>query len=605
MCGIAGIISFKQQVNHLKDKLEQMCQLVDYRGPDDYGYQIYSNGILGHRRLSIIDLKSGKQPLVYTYQNKEYCIVYNGELYNMKELKQDLMIKGYKFKTSSDTEVVLVSYIEYQQQCVNYLDGIFSFVIYSDEGVFGCRDHLGVKPLFYSYNDDTLVFASEIKSILCYQEKAIVNREGILELLGLGPSVSPGKTIYKGIKSLEPGHYFYLDRNRFEIIRYFKLCAKKHIDDYQTTKAKVRQLLIKSITNQLISDVDVSTMLSGGIDSSIITAISTNYKPNINTYSVSYEDQDKYFKSYDYQTSQDEDFIQLMVDQYQTKHHYITLSQKELIHHLKTSLIARDMPGMADIDSSFYCFARRISLAHKVVLSGECADEIFGGYPWFYKEELYSKDDFPWLLDLKQRISLLNKDIAKLPIEQYVHEAYLKTLEEIEYNDDNVENNRKQKMIYLCSEWFMQTLLTRGDSQTMRASIECRVPFASKELIQYVYNIPWCYLYQNNQEKALLRDAFKEELPEEILNRKKNPYPKTHSPIYTELVCQLLEESLEDENNILFKLFDLDKIKQLIASKGQSFKYPWFGQLMMGPQLIAYLYQIYLWGNLYHIELEL
>ena len=260
---------------------------------------------------------------------------------------------------------------------------------------------------------------------------------------------------------------------------------------------------------------------------------------------------------------------------------------------------------MADIDSSFYCFARRISLAHKVVLSGECADEIFGGYPWFYKEELYSKDDFPWLLDLKQRISLLNKDIAKLPIEQYVHEAYLKTLEEIEYNDDNVENNRKQKMIYLCSEWFMQTLLTRGDSQTMRASIECRVPFASKELIQYVYNIPWCYLYQNNQEKALLRDAFKEELPEEILNRKKNPYPKTHSPIYTELVCQLLEESLEDENNILFKLFDLDKIKQLIASKGKSFKYPWFGQLMMGPQLIAYLYQIYLWGNLYHIELEL
>lgn len=605
MCGIVGISSFTNDLNIDDIKIDKMCRILSHRGPDDEGIEIYKNAFLGHRRLSIIDLANGHQPLKYNYLGKEYCIVYNGELYNMKEIKEDLIDHGYQFNTSSDTEVVIVAYIEYGPECVKKFNGIFSFVIYSDEQLFGCRDQLGVKPLFYSYEKDRLIFASEIKAILYNKQKAVVDQNGILELLGLGPSITPGKTVYKGIESLRPGHYFIYKDNQLMIKRYFKLKSMKHTDDYETTRQKVRRLLIHSITSQLISDVEVSSMLSGGVDSSIISAIAASYLPSIATYSITYEDQARYFKAYDYQTSQDDEFIKLISERYHTNHFNVVLTQKELVKHLETSLIARDMPGMADIDSSLFCFSRHIASNHKVVLSGECADEIFGGYPWFYKEELYTQDNFPWLLDQDKRIELFHDDIKNLPFKEYIQQAYDHTINEIDEINESEEDKRKRRMIYLCVEWFMQTLLTRSDSQTMRASIECRVPFADPDLVQYVYNIPWRYLYQNGQEKALLRDAFKNELPEEILNRKKNPYPKTHSPIYTELVCNLLKESLNDENNILFKLFNRQKLENLIETKGSSFSYPWFGQLMMGPQLIAYLYQIYLWGKIYHIELEL
>ena len=604
MCGIVGISSFVQELAFDQNKIEKMCRLLSHRGPDDEGIQIYQNTALGHRRLSIIDLKNGHQPLRYQYNEKEYCIVYNGELYNMKEIKEDLVQRGYPFQTSSDTEVILVAYLEYGYKCVQHFEGIFSFVIYSDQELFGARDHLGVKPLFYSYYKDHFVFASEIKALLFEKQRAIVDQIGLLELLGLGPSLSPGKTIYKGIESLRPGHYFIYDRNGLKIERYFKLHALKHKDDYETTKQKVRSLVIHSITQQLLSDVEVSAMLSGGVDSSIICAIAAKYLPTLATYSVSYEDQNRYFKAYDYQTTQDQDYINLIVDQYHTHHHAIILSQKELVNHLKTALIARDMPGMADVDSSFFCFARHIASNHKVVLSGECADEIFGGYPWFYKSELKEKENFPWLLDQDLRLSLFRPEIQKLPFKAYIQNAYNQSILEAETLNESPEDQYKRKMIYLCSEWFMQTLLTRSDSQTMHASIECRVPFASAKLMQYVYNIPWKYLYHDGHEKALLRDAFKNELPIEILERKKNPYPKTHSPIYCDLVCNKLNEALKDQNSILYRLFLKDQLNELIKTKGNSFKFPWFGQLMMGPQFLAYLYQIHLWGQIYQIELD-
>lgn len=605
MCGIVGISSFTKDLDISRPLIKKMCESISHRGPDDAGIEIYENAMLGHRRLSIIDLKSGHQPLTYKYKEKEYCIVYNGELYNMQSIKEDLLDHGYAFNTSSDTEVVLVAYIEYGPDCVKRFEGIFSFVIYSEDELFGCRDQLGVKPFYFSYGDHELVFASEMKAILLYQNKAVVNQEGILELLGLGPSLSPGKTIYKGIESLRPGHYFIYKDDHLMIKRYFKLKSIKHKDDYETTKKKVRRLLIHSITQQLLSDVEVSSMLSGGVDSSIISAIAANYLPSLATYSITYEDQSKYFKANDYQMSQDDDFIRLISEKYHTNHFNVVLTQKELVKHLKTSLIGRDMPGMADIDSSFFCFARHIATNHKVVLSGECADEIFGGYPWFYKEALYNQNNFPWLLDQDKRIELFSDKIKSLPFKEYIQKAYNQTIQEIDEINESEEDKRKRRMIYLCVEWFMQTLLTRSDSQTMQASIECRVPFANAKLIEYVYNIPWRYLYQKNTEKALLRDAFKNELPIEILERKKNPYPKTHSPIYTDLVCQLLTDSLKDENSILYKLFNIDKLNELIETKGTSFSYPWFGQLMMGPQLIAYLYQIHLWGELYHIELDI
>lgn len=557
MCGILCL--YNKQRNVLEDcgKFNQMLHLLEHRGPDDSRTYFDSHVLLGHCRLSIIDLKGGKQPFEYTYQGKIYRIIFNGEIYNMNELKKHLIDLGFHFSNQSDSEVLLVCFIAYREKCLNMLDGIFSFVIYYDDQIFACRDHLGVKPLYYYLKENDLIIASEIKAILMYLGKCVVDKTGIKELLGLGPSLSPGKTLYKDISSLRPAHYLFYDGNDCIIDRYWGLQKKPHLKSYEETVQDVRYLVNQSIQRQLLSDVPISCMLSGGLDSSIITALSSQYVNNISTYSIDYLDQEKYFKPYDYQLTRDSDYIDEMVERYHSHHNNVVLSQKNLIIFLKQSMIARDAPGMADIDSSFLLFCKEIKRHHKVVLSGECADEIFGGYPWFYKKELYSLDTFPWIRDIDQRLDLLNENIKKLNIKDYVQNQYYQTLQEIDYLDQSFYDTNKRKMIYLNVEWFMQTLLTRSDSQSMYSAVELRVPFASKDLIEYMYNVPWSYMYKDQQEKSVLRDAFKDFLPKDIYNRKKNPYPKTHSPFFLTYIKRLLLETLNDKNNILYQLFDI------------------------------------------------
>lgn len=598
MCGIIVIANFMTQILDLEEKMMRMAPLLQYRGPDQEGYFSSEHCLMAHRRLSIIDLDTGNQPLSYDKDNKTYRICYNGEIYNMMELKNKLIALGYTFSTTSDTEVLLVSYIEWKEKCLDYLEGIFAFVIEDGDQLFIARDPLGVKPLYYYLEDQTIVIASEIKCILSYIGEAVVDEMGVKELLGLGPSVTPGRTIYKDIYSLRPAHYMYF-HDHIDMHRYWMLYDEEHTDSLEQTIHKVRELVIDSTQKQLLSDVPLSTMLSGGLDSSILTAIASQYINTLSTYSVTYEDQEKYFQSYEYQTTMDNHYIDEMIHLYHTDHHTIELKQENLIDSLKESLIARDMPGMADIDSSILLFAREISLNHKVCLSGECADEIFGGYPWFYKEELYNQPHFPWMRDIDQKIDLFNDKIKKLNIKDYIIQRYQESLNEIQTQD------RNKQLIYLNIEWFMQTLLTRADSQTMRSSIELRVPFASTKILQYLYNMPVEYMFYNQEEKGILRKSFEDFLPQDIAHRKKNPYPKTHSPIYTKLVCEKLKESLKDSSNILYSFFNQNKLNDLVESEGKIFTSPWFGQLMMGPQLLAYLYQIYLWGKIYHIELEL
>lgn len=597
MCGIIVVGNYLKKLPKNDEKVIKMANLLKYRGPDQEGFLWNSHCLMAHRRLSIIDLKTGNQPLTYTYQGKKYHIVYNGEIYNMIELKNKLITLGYSFNTTSDTEVLLVSFIEWKEKCLNYLEGIFALAIDDGEKLFLARDPLGVKPLFYYIDDHTLVAASEIKCLLSYIGEAVVDRNGIKELLGLGPSITPGYTIYKNIYSLRPGYYMYFDTES-HIHQYWKLKDEEHTDNLFETIDKVRELVIDSIQKQLLSDVPLSTMLSGGLDSSIITAIASQYTHHLSTYSITYEDQEKYFQSYAYQTTMDDEFIDKMVKRYKTDHHKVTLTQKNLADSLKESLIARDMPGMADVDSSFLLFSQNISNKHKVCLSGECADEIFGGYPWFYKEELYNLPYFPWMRDLDLKLDLFNEKVKSLNLKQFIIQRYQDTLHEIQTNDKN------KQLIYLNTQWFMQTLLARADSQTMRSSIEVRVPFASIKILQYLYNMPLEYMFYGDEEKGILRKAFEMFLPEDISHRKKNPYPKTHSPIYAHIISRKLKETLNDSSNILYDFFDKNKLIEFVESEGKSFQSPWFGQLMMGPQLMAYFYQIYLWGKIYHIKLE-
>ena len=601
MCGITGWYKKNHEKKNIKI-IKQMTKTLKYRGPDQKGYYIDKNILLGHRRLSIIDLKNGKQP--YTY--KGYTIVYNGEIYNAENIKNKLKEK-YTFETTCDTEVLLKGYIEYKEKILNLIEGIYAFAIYKDNKLFLARDRVGVKPLFYTKIKDNFLFASEIKSLLKNKlVKPIINKESLQEILSLSPSRIPGSGVFKNIKELRPGHYMIYENDKITIKRYWNIKEKINKDNYETATKKIEKYLTESIKRQMVSDVDIACLLSGGLDSSIITAIvAKNRDKTLDTYSIDYEDNDKYFQKTKFTVSQDNDYIKLMSETFKTNHYYKVITQHKLAKYLKESVIARDLPGMADIDSSLLWFSKQIKKKHKVILSGECADEIFGGYPWFYREEVRNREYFPWLDSIDYRNKLLKKELQeKLKLKEFMKTQYDNILKEVPITK-NKEEQIYKNLFYLNMTYFMPTLLERKDRMTMRGSIEARVPFADTKLIEYLWNLPWEYKFHNNTEKGILRDAYKDLLPKEIVTRKKNPYPKTHNPKYTKIIIKLLKKRLKNKKSILYKIFDKEELNKLVKTKGESFSSPWFGQLMTGPQLLAFLYQLDIWAKKYKIILDI
>lgn len=599
MCGFVGWYNDKENIKKHQKMIKKMNKSLKHRGPDDHQYDISDHLLLGHNRLSIIDLKNGVQPMKY----KNYTIVYNGEIYNTNVIKKLLIEKGYIFTTTSDTEVLLKGYICFKEKILNMIEGIYAFAIYNQEELFLARDRLGVKPLFYSHMGNDFLFASEIKAILKSKiVKPIITKDSLSQLLSLGPSRVPGSGIFKDIYELRPAHYLTYKDGQINIQRYWNVASKEFNDTFEESVINIRELLTDSIKRQMVSDVPIACFLSGGLDSSIITAVvSKNYDDVLKTFSIDYEDNNKYFKGNAFQISEDKSFIDIMRKTFSTNHYFEIISQKKLAKLLKKSVVARDYPGMADIDSSLYWFSKQIKKEVKVALSGECADEIFGGYPWFYNEKIRKRDNFPWIDSLDERNNLLKEELKdKLKLKDYVSKAYEDIIKEIPEDSDEFK-----KLFYINMIMFMPTLLERKDRMTMMASLEARVPFADTKLIEYLWNVPWEYKFYHNKEKGLLREAFKDILPNEIFDRKKNPYPKTHHPKYTKIVTKMLRKRLKRKSNVIYKIFDKDKIRELIETNGSSFKTPWFGQLMTGPQLLAYLYQFDVWADKYKIILEI
>ena len=387
-----------------------------------------------------------------------------------------------------------------------------------------------------------------------------------------------------------------------EINRYWNVKTKKCNDTFDEAKEKVKALLTDSIKRQMTSDVEIATLLSGGLDSSLVTAIvAKNKKDQLTTFSIDYEGNDKYFKKNDFTVSLDEHYINIMSNEFNTKHEYKTISQDDVVNYLKDALHAKDYPGMTDIDSSLLWFSKEISKEFNVILSGEGADEIFGGYPWFYRDELNNRECFPFFNNIEYRQSLVNDNIKnKINLKQIIQDEYTKTINELSEED---KNDKYKVLFYINMIHFAQCLLERKDRMTMYSSVEARVPFADTKLIEYLWNLPFEYKYNNNTEKYLLREAFKGIIPDEILYRKKNPYPKTHNPQFLNAVSKLLKERLENKNSKLHKIFNIDKINELIESKDDN-ALPWYGQLMTKPQLIAYLYEFDLWLDEYNIEID-
>ncbi|WP_407272411.1 asparagine synthase (glutamine-hydrolyzing) [Radiobacillus sp. PE A8.2] len=614
MCGITGWVNFERDLTTKIDNVRKMANAIQHRGPDEHNEWISEHVAFGHQRLIVVDPEGGKQPMECVKNDDNYILVYNGELYNTEDIRKELLSLGWTFRSHSDTEVLLKSYMEWKEACVEKFNGIFAFAIWDPEKeqLFMARDRLGVKPLFYTERNGGIIFASELKALIAHEEiEPIIDQEGLSEVLALGPSRTPGHGVFKGVNELRAAHVGVFDKKGFRTNRYWNVVSTAHTDDVEETADVIHYLLKDAVERQLISDVPLGTFLSGGVDSSAITAFASNYlkehgKGTLNTFSIDYEDNAKYFKKSSFQPNNDQDFIGKMVDAHGTEHHNFVIDNATLADMLKEAVELRDLPGMADVDSSLLWFCRKTKQEVTVALSGECADEIFGGYPWFYREEDLSREGFPWIRSAEVRRSLLtNEWKEKLDLHEYMLKRYQETIDETPaYEGDTEIERQRRQMFYLNMHWFMPTLLDRKDRMSMGASFEARVPFSDHRLVEYVWNVPWEMKTYQGREKGILRKALEGVLPDEILYRKKSPYPKTHNPFYTEAVVNWLKEILDDPNARLFEIFDKEEIRKLVDSEGKEIEAPWFGQLMTGPQLLAHLGQIDHWLRTYNIIIE-
>ncbi len=599
MCAISGIVGLPAAGDVRKAMLAAMTR----RGPDAQGFWAGQGITLLHARLAVIDPTGGAQPMQLSFAGEHYTIVYNGELYNTEEVRRELTAAGHHFDGHSDTEVLLHAYAQWGAGCLEKLNGIFAFGVWEEQKkrLFLARDRMGVKPLFYKCHEGGLIFASEIKTILCYPAvKAELDLSGAAQILLLGPGRAPGSGVFRGIEELQPGWCGYFERGTLIKKRYWKLLDREHRENFGETAEQVRFLVCDAIRRQTVSDVPIGTFLSGGLDSSLITALCARELEGLHTFSVDYENNDLYFTPNKFQPNSDGHFIRIMQDSLGTRHHWCILSPRELVDSLEEAVTARDLPGMADVDISLLCFCRKIRQDVTVALSGECADEIFGGYPWFRDPEVRDRVGFPWAQNTHQRSLMLSPALReKIDAEAFVRGHYEETLADCDIlpGTKDLEKRMKQ-MVNLNQRWFMQTLLDRKDRMSMYSGLEVRVPFCDHRIAEYLYGVPWEYKDYRGKEKGLLRHAMEGVLPEEVLWRKKSPYPKTFDPRYLELVSARLETLLEDDRAPLWQLVDPEAARALL---GTEYAWPWYGQLMKVPQTICYLLQIDSWLRQYDI----
>ncbi len=610
MCGIAGWLSSSTNLYEKTTLLEKMSETLKERGPDEKGFFIKQDVSLIHRRLAVVDIEHGKQPMSADFMGETYVLVYNGELYNSEEIRQELRIAGYGFEGHSDTEVVLKAYIHWKEKCAEKFNGIFAFGIYevNKKRLYLCRDRIGVKPLFFTHKGGDLVFGSLIKTLLESKvAQPVINSEGLCEIFFLGPARTPGQGVFRDIEELLPGEYAIFEGNKLTRYRYFTIEAKEFDENEEEALEHTRYLIQDSIRRQLVSDVPLCCFLSGGLDSSIITHTASQYykansKGKLNTYSVEYKDNAKYFTKSLFQPNSDTEYIKLMIESADTEHHQVVLDNTVLADALYEATCARNLPGMADVDSSLLLFCKEVKKDFTVALSGECADELFGGYPWYHNKEILFEECFPWSRSQDIRRSILKKGI--LPFgEEYVMEKYRDTIRKVtKLPTDSPLTSRMREMFYLNFYWFMQCLLDRKDRCSMACGLEVRVPFCDWRIVEYAYNMPWELKSLYGREKGIIRKAFEGILPYDICYRKKSPYPKTHNPVYFEHVAKKVKRIL-DKKNMLTEMLDKDGIYSIIENP-ESISSPWYGQLMRAPQILAYIIQLDTWFDMFNVIIE-
>jgi len=570
MCGITGWVSFDRDLTRHQADLDAMTATQACRGPDAAGSWVDRHAALGHRRLAVIDIEGGSQPMSVPTDDGEVAITYSGEVYNFIELRGELVRRGHRFLTRSDTEVVLHGYQEWGAAVAERLNGMFAFAVWDarvDKLVL-IRDRMGVKPLYYSGTDDGVLFGSEPKAILVNElADRAVDLAGLREMVSF--TQTPGSAIWVGMHEVVPGGVVTVDRNGLREHRYWTLSTRPHTDDQQTTVANVRSLLEDIVGRQMVSDVPRCTLLSGGLDSSVITALAAaqlaEQGEKVRSFAVDFVGRGDDFVADDLRTTTDAPYAREMAAHASTQHQAIVLDHAVIADPEIRRLVitARDSPlSLGDMDTSLYLLFRAIREHSTVALSGESADEVFGGYRWFHQPEAQTADTFPWMAvfvsGAKAQVSdRFNAEItAGLDVHGYIRDRYADAVGEVEPLDGESEHETRMRIsCYLHLTRFVRMLLERKDRVSMAVGLEVRVPFCDHRLVEYVYNTPWSLKTFDGREKSLLRAATADLLPESIQYRTKAPYPATLDPNYTGALLQQAKEMLTTDDPV-FDLVD-------------------------------------------------
>lgn len=575
MCGITGWVAFRRDLSSQHRVLDEMTETMACRGPDASGTWFDRHAALGHRRLAVIDLPGGAQPMKVDTPDGPVTIVYSGEAYNFTELRTELRGRGHHFETDSDTEVVLRGYLEWGEALVERLNGMYGFAIWDSrtEKLVMIRDRMGIKPFYYYETEDGVLFGSEPKAILANPlAEAVIGMDGLREMFSFAKT--PGVGLWENMRELRPGHLAVVDRNGLREQAYWKLEVSEHVDDERATVRHVRELLDDIIARQLVADVPRCSLLSGGLDSSAMTAIAAlqlgEHGESVRSFAVDFPNQAENFRSIEVMPSVDAPYVHAVAEHVHSDHSDIVLDGAALADPAvrRAAVGARDWVGLGDRDNSLYLLFKAIREHSTVALSGESADEVFGGYPWFHDEAQRNADTFPWLAGSPLGHAGMLEDGVRerLDLDSYVRDNYQSALREAPVKDgESGLEKRMRQVCYMHLTRMVQTLLDRKDRMSMAVGLEVRVPFCDHRLVQYVFNTPWSLKTFDGKEKSILRGATRDVLPESVAERKKSGYPGTFDPGYVSAI-QAQANDLIASNHPALDFFDQDKLKAATAA---------------------------------------
>ncbi len=606
MSSIGGFFGFARPDEEKKALLEAMNQAQTDRGPEVQGYFYQED-------MGITAGGHGHRPFIFHTGGHSFAAALDGEFYNRRELREDLERQGEQLNTSSDEELALKLYLVYGSEFIRKVNGVFALAIADAPArrLLLYRDRIGAKPLFWARRHDTLYFSSLLAGLLaCPEVEPVIDWGGLNEIFSIGPARTPGNGVFQDVSELQAAHYLICTPDDQHTVCYWNLASHPHQDDYETTVEHVTELVLDAITLQTENPDPVCTFLSGGLDSSLVSSVCAGILKKqgrqLHTYSFDFKDNDKYFKSNDFQPSRDRPYVETMVNYLDSDHRYLECDSETQLALLSASVRAANLPVMADIDSSLLYFCSQVAGSHSVALTGECADEIFCGYPWYHKKELLEADTFPWTRDLVARKVLLADDFLRaLSMEDYVKARYEESLNQVSLSpEDTPEEARRRNIAWLNLKWFMQTLLNRMARTSSVCGLTARVPFADRRILESLRNIPWDMKARNGVVKNLLRESGKGLLPDEILYRRKSPYPKTYVPHYETMLAGKLRELLDSSQEPLNRFLDREKTLRFLESPSD-YGRPWYGQLMAAPQMMAYMLQVNDWLKTYHIDIQM